>query len=99
LISNFFDTVDPPSVVGLQITDHYELDRQFVTAQLHTAMAVDNVLTSSPLTNKNVNSPAEIDEHFGTITYNKGGSILRMIEHFIGRKTLQKGLKYYLNLW
>ncbi|XP_069977183.1 aminopeptidase N [Penaeus vannamei] len=39
----------------------------------------------------------EIDEIFDMITYTKGAMIIRMMEHYLGKATFQKGLSSYLN--
>jgi aminopeptidase N len=43
-----------------------------------------------------VNTPAEIDEAFDAITYNKGASVLRMIEGYLGPDTFRRGVNAYL---
>ena len=44
----------------------------------------------------NVDDPAEIRELFDAISYSKGGSVLRMLEDFLGAEVFQKGLHDYL---
>ena len=44
-----------------------------------------------------VNSPAEIREIFDAISYDKGGCVLRMLEHYVGEPNFRKGLKKYLS--
>lgn len=39
---------------------------------------------------------SEIIHMFGSTSYNKGGAILRMIEHFMGRENFRQGLVRYL---
>lgn len=45
-----------------------------------------------------VNSPAEISVAFDSISYNKGASVLRMIEHLMGPNNFQAALRAYLRL-
>ncbi|CAL8126794.1 unnamed protein product [Orchesella dallaii] len=43
-----------------------------------------------------VTTPEEIESMFSTISYEKGASVLRMVEGFLTRETLRKGLQAYL---
>ena len=68
---------------------------QFLDDAMNTAMSLDALKTSHPIDVK-VNHPSEIREIFDSISYDKGGCILRMLEHFVGEKNFQLGLKKYL---
>ena len=68
---------------------------QFLDDAMSTAMSLDALKTSHPIDVK-VNHPSEIREIFDSISYDKGGCILRMLEHFVGEKNFQKGLNKYL---
>jgi len=59
------------------------------------ALGVDAEKDSFPLKNDAL-TPPEVSVVFGAITYNKGGSIVRMTENFLTERTFQKGLQYYL---
>lgn len=67
-----------------------------VTGSVYSAYDADNTPNSPPITNVNVNSPAEISEHFGTITYQKAGSVIRMMHHLIQDSAFKYGLNFYL---
>nr|AWT23001.1 aminopeptidase N8 [Hyphantria cunea] len=67
-----------------------------VTSSAYTAYAADDNPFARALTNDEVNSPAEISDHFGSITYQKGGSVIRMIHHLIGDDVFRLGLRTYL---
>ena len=41
-------------------------------------------------------TPAEIDEAFDAIAYEKGAAVLRMIESYVGAETFRKGINAYL---
>jgi aminopeptidase N len=41
-------------------------------------------------------TPAQIDEAFDAITYQKGASVLRMIENYLGPDTFRRGVNAYL---
>lgn len=43
-----------------------------------------------------VANPAQINEVFDAISYKKGSSVLRMLEHFLGENSFLKGLNRYL---
>jgi aminopeptidase N len=65
--------------------------------------AIDNqaALSQDALTNThplhvNVETPAQIEEAFDAITYQKGASVLRMIENYLGPDTFRKGVNAYL---
>lgn len=63
---------------------------------MNVAMGLDSLKTTHSIDVK-VNSPAEIREIFDAISYDKGGCVLRMLEHFVGEPNFQKGLKKYLS--
>lgn len=74
----------------------WDLWDQFVEDAMNVAMGLDSLKTTHPIDVK-VNSPAEIREIFDAISYDKGGNVLRMLEHFVGEPNFQKGLKKYLS--
>ena len=74
----------------------WDLWDQFLDDAMNTAMSLDSLKTSHPI-DVNVNHPSEIRSIFDSISYDKGGCILRMLEHFVGKKNFQKGLKIYLS--
>lgn len=67
-----------------------------VIGSVHSAYDADSDPDSAPITNNNVNSPAEISGHFGTISYQKAGSVIRMMHHLIGDDAFRYGLNSYL---
>ena len=73
----------------------WEMWTQFVTSDTNTALSLDGLKSSHPI-EQEVNNPAEIGELFDAISYSKGGSVLRMLEHFLGADTFQRGLHDYL---
>ncbi|KAM3967291.1 membrane alanyl aminopeptidase [Aphomia sociella] len=72
-------------------------DNLLVTGSVYNAYNADDSASSPPISYENVNTPAEISGHFGTITYQKGGTIIRMIHHLIGDEAFKTGLNIYLN--
>ena len=73
----------------------WDLWDQFLDDAMNTAMSIDALKTSHPI-DVEVNNPSEIREIFDSISYDKGGCILRMLEYFVGEKNFQNGLKQYL---
>ncbi|MBI5227498.1 M1 family metallopeptidase [Candidatus Micrarchaeota archaeon] len=60
-----------------------------------TAMVADGMVNTHPISVK-VNTAGEISELFDAIGYHKGGSVLLMLEDFVGPEIFQKGLTRYL---
>jgi puromycin-sensitive aminopeptidase len=59
------------------------------------AMAVDGLLATRPVEFP-VGRPEEAEGMFDVLTYQKGGSVLRMLEQFIGPETFRRGVRDYL---
>lgn len=64
------------------------------------AMNSDSLVTARSI-RQAVTSPHDIANAFDGITYEKGGAVLHMFEHWIGPSTFQRGVKLYLdrNAW
>jgi puromycin-sensitive aminopeptidase len=73
----------------------WEMWTQFVSMDTNSALSLDGLRSSHPI-EANVDDPAEIRELFDAISYSKGGSVLRMLEDFLGAETFQRGLHEYL---
>ena len=74
----------------------WDLWNQFLEDTMNTAMGLDSLKNTHPIDVK-VNSTSEIREIFDAISYDKGGCVLRMLEHYVGESNFQKGLKQYLS--
>src|SRR5215831_12865819 len=59
------------------------------------ALAVDALKTTHPI-HAAVATPAQIDEAFDSITYEKGAAVLRMVENYLGPDVFRKGINTYL---
>lgn len=57
----------------------------------------DSLESSLPLS-YDVNTPAEIKDRFGGISYAKGGSVIRMFEHALGHDLFIAALRNYLKV-
>ena len=60
-----------------------------------TALALDSLKSTRPI-HADVRTPAQIDEAFDAIAYQKGAAVLRMIESYVGEDTFRKGVNAYL---
>jgi aminopeptidase N len=59
------------------------------------ALELDALRSTRPI-HANVQTPSQIDEIFDAITYEKGASVLRMIESYVGEATFRRGVNAYL---
>ncbi len=88
------------SWIGDKAIDHlfpeWEMWTQFVSADTNTALSLDGLKNSHPI-EQEVSDPSEIGELFDAISYSKGGSILRMLEHYLGADTFREGLRRYIS--
>jgi aminopeptidase N len=55
-------------------------------------------LTTSHPISVEVNNPAEINSLFDTISYDKGSSIIRMMNAFLTEKTFKSGVSVRIDL-
>jgi puromycin-sensitive aminopeptidase len=65
-------------------------------AQITSAgKSLDSLRSSHPV-EVVVRDPNEVDQIFDAISYNKGGSVLRMLEAAIGEEAFRKGIQHFL---
>jgi puromycin-sensitive aminopeptidase len=60
------------------------------------ALAVDGLHSTRPIEYP-VGSPEDADGMFDVLTYQKGGSVLRMLEQYLGADTFRDGVRRYLS--
>src|ERR1700728_2756067 len=60
------------------------------------ALAVDGLNTTRPIEYP-VGSPEDADGMFDVLTYQKGGSVLRMLEQYLGADVFRDGVRRYLS--
>jgi aminopeptidase N len=65
------------------------------SAETQKALTVDSLNATRPV-HADVSTPAEIDEAFDAIAYEKGAAVLRMVEHYVGEDAFRKGINTYL---
>ncbi|MGC8651944.1 MAG: M1 family metallopeptidase [Candidatus Micrarchaeia archaeon] len=73
----------------------WDIDTQAFLETNAIALGADELNATHPISVK-VDTPFEIDEIFDEISYEKGGSILKMIEDYVGYDIFRQGLHLYL---
>ncbi|MBI3401496.1 MAG: ERAP1-like C-terminal domain-containing protein [Acidobacteria bacterium] len=65
------------------------------TEENRSALNLDALKATRPI-HADVNTPAQIDEAFDGIAYEKGAAVLRMVEHYVGPEAFRAGINAYL---
>ncbi len=78
------------------IYPEYEVWKTFYSSETLWAMGGDALKSSHPI-QVEVKDPSEIQQIFDEISYGKGGSILRMMEQFVGPEKFRQGTSKYLS--
>ncbi|MEM3482732.1 MAG: M1 family metallopeptidase [Candidatus Micrarchaeaceae archaeon] len=73
----------------------WEMNKRYVLDTIATALSADSLKNTHPIS-VTVNTPGEISSIFDRISYEKGGSVLNMLEDYVGKESFRKGLNYYL---
>ena len=73
----------------------YRIWDQFVPETMIKALELD-ALSSSHAIEVPVEHPAEVDEIFDAISYNKGASVIRMLYNWMGEERFKVGMHNYL---
>ncbi|XP_075168089.1 membrane alanyl aminopeptidase [Haematobia irritans] len=81
------------------VEGHYQLDQQFVVDQIHAVMSMDSTNSTNPMSDENTNSPADLSRMFNSISYNKGGTFIRMVRHVMGEENFKNSLREYLSTY
>ena len=88
------------SWMATKAVDHlypeWDLWTQFVSSDVNAGLGLDGLESSHPI-EQEVKDPAEINQLFDAISYQKGSSILRMLEQFLGPEQFRKGLRRYIS--
>ncbi|KAJ8733116.1 hypothetical protein PYW08_001414 [Mythimna loreyi] len=87
--ANFFENFATDMVVP-----EWRMMDQFVLA-LQNVFQSDAVLSVNPMTHP-VYTPAEILGTFNAVAYQKSGSVIRMMQHFLTPEVFRKGLVTYI---
>ncbi len=64
-------------------------------AETQNSLNLDSLKTTRPI-RAQAETPEEINELFDGIAYGKAGSVLRMVESYLGEETFRKGVNTYL---
>ena len=87
------------SWMGDKAVDHllpeWDVWTQFVSHETNRALSLDGLQSSHPI-EQEVKNPDEIGQLFDAISYSKGGSVLRMLERFLGAEAFRDGLRRYI---
>jgi tricorn protease interacting factor F2/3 len=75
---------------GWKMSDQYLIDT------VSSALSSDQLISTHPI-NVHVKKPAEIEQIFDDISYDKGGSVLYMLEDYVGQDVFRRGLHNYLS--
>ncbi|KAM7362149.1 glutamyl aminopeptidase-like [Cochliomyia hominivorax] len=78
-----------------EVYKDWGLPEQFLVNALHGVMKYDSSLASHPIV-QTVENPDQITEIFDTISYEKGASIIRMLEDVVGTEKFEKAVTNYL---
>ncbi|CAH8469819.1 unnamed protein product [Schistosoma intercalatum] len=82
--------------IGVQLLHpEWKVDELFILDELMLALDVDTLMLSRPVIYP-ANTAIRIITMFDLITYDKGASLVWMMEKFMGRSAFQNGLKRYL---
>ncbi|XP_012148075.1 suppressor of ER stress-induced death [Megachile rotundata] len=73
----------------------WKILEQFVVHDLQNVFGLDALESSHPISIR-VRHPDEISEIFDKISYGKGASIIRMMDHFLTTEVFKQGLTNYL---
>uniref|UniRef100_A0A8D8TSY1 Aminopeptidase n=2 Tax=Cacopsylla melanoneura TaxID=428564 RepID=A0A8D8TSY1_9HEMI len=73
----------------------WDVDTMFLTDMLHSTLQLDQTLSSHPIV-QTVSNPDQITEIFDVISYQKGSSVIRMLENMMGEDKFSKGVNSYL---
>lgn len=75
------------------------MNNQFVIQDLQPILLDDALTNAKPLSSVegDVNTLTEINDKFSSISYSKGGSVIRMMENFVGHDKFKAALTKYLN--
>lgn len=81
-----------------QIHPEWNMWDQFINDSTDMAMRLDSLQSTHPI-DVRVRSPSQIREIFDAISYDKGASVLRMLEDMVGACAFRRGLRRYMRLF
>jgi len=85
--------------IGTLATDHlnpeWKIFTSFVVDELQSALNLDSLRSSHPV-QVEINKATEVDQIFDLISYEKGATIIRMLNACLGEKKFMDGIRIYL---
>ncbi len=88
--------------MAYKAVDHFfpewKVWEDFINSETDHAFDEDSLKTTHPI-EVEVKDPHQIEEIFDAISYSKGGSVLRMLESYLGEETFRKGISSYLSAY
>ncbi|KAK7475553.1 hypothetical protein BaRGS_00033186, partial [Batillaria attramentaria] len=82
--------------IGMDMIDKsWKVWEQFVVDSVQYSFVLDQLATSHPLYSP-VEAVEDAEQYFDDISYEKGASVIRMIQFCMGEDTFQRGIKRYL---
>ena len=93
-LNESFATMMSYKAVGSSFPE-WDVEKKYLEDNFRDAFAADQLHNTHPIS-VTVNKPGEIDEIFDEISYEKGGSVLKMLEDYVGAEAFRKGVSKYL---
>ncbi|XP_069669083.1 aminopeptidase N-like isoform X2 [Periplaneta americana] len=84
-------------MISAKVESEWNIEEEFVVDVHQAALHEDSLNSTHPIT-CDVSSPEEINSIFDSVSYDKAGSVIRSMEHFLTYETLRKGLSKYLKI-
>ncbi|KAJ8960561.1 hypothetical protein NQ318_013850 [Aromia moschata] len=81
--------------VAHEVLPDYKLDEQFLVYVVHSVLLLDSYESEQALESE-ASTPEEVGQKFGVVSYNKGASIIRMVEHIMGTDNFRAGVHTYI---
>ncbi len=78
-----------------EIFPEWKIWEDFISDETEIALNEDSLKSTHPI-EVEIKNPTDIVEVFDEISYNKGGSILRMLDTFLGEENFRRGVSKYL---
>ncbi len=78
-----------------ELFPEWRIWEQFAGSTTTGAFYLDALKSSHPI-EVNVEKPHELNEIFDSISYNKGASLIRMIENYLGKDVFRQGVAKYI---
>ena len=73
----------------------WDMKTQYFDDTIATAFSADSIKSTHPIS-VHISTPEDIESIFDEISYEKGGTVLHMLENFAGQETFRKGLHIHL---